>query len=277
VVALGVALSPALGAAQGAGSPHLDRARAAYDRFQYEEALKEVDRALAQGGTTRADEVHLALLEGMAAAELARKDRALRAFARALALDPRVVLPDGVSPKVEALFAAARRVQAAAASQPGSAPAPDPPRGPPGPDPAPSGPAQPRARPSPWSWLLGSAVAADVLAKSVGADVRAGVGYRGWEAAAVVLLGADVGVALEAARLFGPPAIRVKVGLRGTTFPTASAWGGGGVVGLRVRIAAGLCATADVAVEGFHVPPPYRQLAVVVGAGLAFDSGARAR
>ncbi len=258
------------------GNPHLDRAQADYDRFRYEQALEELGRAQEGAANSPADEVRIALLEGMVAAELALHDRALRAFQRALTLDPRALLPDTVSPKVADLF---QRAQRELAPAPTSREASRPPGGLGPAGPALAAPEAPIARrtgqaPSGLRAVVAASAVVDVPGRSVGADVSLGIGGGAWEGAAAILLGKQTGIALEASRLFGPAALRFRVGLRGLLFPGAGALGGGLVVGVRVRVFGAFCLVLDTGAYLVSAPPPYRSFAWLLAAGVAFDPAA---
>jgi hypothetical protein len=76
--------------------------------LEYERALALVDRAIAHGGAAPGRLAELHLLAGKLAAGLDRTMIAEDHFARLLALQPDVALPDGTSPKITAPFEAAR-------------------------------------------------------------------------------------------------------------------------------------------------------------------------
>src|SRR5262245_40390764 len=103
-----LALRATSAAAASEPNPYLDPALRLYRAFEFEEALKTLDRALTWTNTPQ-EEVQAALLEGIFAAQLNKTARALRAFKRALALEPQAALPITVSPKIATLFERARK------------------------------------------------------------------------------------------------------------------------------------------------------------------------
>jgi hypothetical protein len=97
------------GAAPAAAEPSLvERAEAALDDLRYEEAAELVDRAWRSGGNDRDQLQAIFRLAGQIQVTLGKGEVAERHFERLLALDPQATLPDGISPKIAARFAAAR-------------------------------------------------------------------------------------------------------------------------------------------------------------------------
>jgi tetratricopeptide (TPR) repeat protein len=96
------------GSAWASGAPHdveryLAAAARLYENLEYEDALEKLGRArkLSRGA---ADDVLIALYEGLVLADLGQRERAQAAFKTGLLLDPAAKLPVRVSPKVERDF-----------------------------------------------------------------------------------------------------------------------------------------------------------------------------
>lgn len=81
---------------------HLQRALKLYDAFEYEEALRVLDKAEQVPTNTLEDKVNIGLLEGVLAYETQQPVRGDRAFQRAMELDSNAKLPFKVSPKLAA-------------------------------------------------------------------------------------------------------------------------------------------------------------------------------
>lgn len=88
--------------------PLLTRAQGALDDLRYEEAAELADRAWRAGGNKREDLVAIFRLAGQVAVTLGNGDQAEGYFIRLLTLEPEAQLPDGISPKIAARFAAAK-------------------------------------------------------------------------------------------------------------------------------------------------------------------------
>jgi hypothetical protein len=85
-------------------NPYLGAAERLYRNLEFEAALQTIQRAAAWPSSSPAEDVRIALFEGLIRAELGQDELATRAFKRALALDPLARLPASPSPKVRALF-----------------------------------------------------------------------------------------------------------------------------------------------------------------------------
>jgi tetratricopeptide (TPR) repeat protein len=79
-----------------------------YGSFEYEQALKQLERAQRFAWTIE-DDALLSLYEGLILAEMSNWDASAAAFRAALSLQPDSVLPLKASPKVEAYFEKVRR------------------------------------------------------------------------------------------------------------------------------------------------------------------------
>lgn len=106
-VAAALALVLVAGSA-GAEPPLLAKAQAALDDLRYEEAAELAERAWKAGGNRREDLVAIFRLAGQVAVTLGNGEQAEGYFIRLLTLDPEAQLPEGISPKIAARFAAAR-------------------------------------------------------------------------------------------------------------------------------------------------------------------------
>ncbi|SEM78152.1 hypothetical protein SAMN05444354_1232 [Stigmatella aurantiaca] len=91
-----------------------------YESFEYEQALKQLERAQ-RFSRTMEEDVALSLYEGIILADMSRWDASAAAFRAALSLQPEASLPLKVSPKIGAYFEKVRqevmREQAIAASK----------------------------------------------------------------------------------------------------------------------------------------------------------------
>jgi hypothetical protein len=86
----------------------LTRAQAALDDLRYEDAAALADRAWRSGGNHKDDLIAIFRLAGQVSVTLGNGELAESHFERLLALDPDAQLPDGISPKIAARFAAAK-------------------------------------------------------------------------------------------------------------------------------------------------------------------------
>jgi hypothetical protein len=111
----------------------------------------------------------------------------------------------------------------------------------------------------------------DPLGKSVGAGGGLTLGLGSLELGARVLMGEQLGVGVEAGLVLGRGVLSPRLGLRGTAIPGVDAYGGGAVVGLRIRPASRLSFRVDVGAEYFSAPAQYRPLALTGSAGVGFD------
>jgi hypothetical protein len=86
----------------------LGKAQAALDDLRYEEAAELADRAWRAGGNRREELVAIFRLAGQVAVTLGNGELAEGYFIRLLTLEPEAQLPEGISPKIAARFAAAK-------------------------------------------------------------------------------------------------------------------------------------------------------------------------
>jgi len=93
---------PVLAAEFPTKNKQLQRALRLYEAFEYEEALRVLDKAEQVPTNTQEDKVNTALLEALLSYETQQPVRGDRAFQRALDLDPNAKLPFKVSPKLAA-------------------------------------------------------------------------------------------------------------------------------------------------------------------------------
>jgi len=98
-IALWVIALPAVGA-EAKKNPHYQTALKLYEAFEYEEALRVLEKAEQWPSNTRDDDVDIALLEGVLAFETQQIERGKGAFWRALKMDPGAKLKLAVSPKI---------------------------------------------------------------------------------------------------------------------------------------------------------------------------------
>jgi hypothetical protein len=94
---------------QSSPNPYLDAAERLYRDFEFGEAMRTIEKAVAWPGNSKAEDVRAGILEGIITAQLGKTEKALAAFKRALALDPDAAMPFRVSPKIEELFRRARK------------------------------------------------------------------------------------------------------------------------------------------------------------------------
>jgi hypothetical protein len=87
---------------------HVERARKAYEELRFEDVLSEVAAARREGKLSRPDNAELTRLEAFTYAVFDDEARALDAFRRLLAIEPRFELPPDTSPKIRGYFASAR-------------------------------------------------------------------------------------------------------------------------------------------------------------------------
>ncbi len=93
---------PAMAAEIRSKNPHLQKAFRLFDAFEYEAALRMLDKAEQWLPNTAEDKVSIALLEGVLSYETHQLDRGDRAFLRALVLDRTAKIFVAVSPKLAA-------------------------------------------------------------------------------------------------------------------------------------------------------------------------------
>jgi tetratricopeptide (TPR) repeat protein len=142
-IGLVVALLGAAGArAEAPESPLLTEAKAAYRQFDYEKCVARLEHA-EKSPLTAADQVEVALYEGVCHFYLGHSVAAQAAFERALRLNPQARLPAFSSPKIVGLFSEIAATMPPPAPAPPLAPAPTespvapPPAPAPTPEPAP--------------------------------------------------------------------------------------------------------------------------------------------
>ena len=107
----GVAL-PAMGA-ETKKNQHYQTALRLYSAFEYEEALRALEKGAHLPSNTREDDVSIAMLEGVLVFELQQGDRGKSAFRRALKMEPGAKLTLNVSPKIAAELEEVRKEQSA--------------------------------------------------------------------------------------------------------------------------------------------------------------------
>jgi hypothetical protein len=128
-------------AQQTAAQRRVAAAARLYEELEYESALKQLSRAKAVHRTA-ADDLAIALYEGIIFADMGRPVQSTAAFRAALRLKPHAVLPVKVSPKVQAEFEKIRQEMAeqtppaATASGPAAEDRPERPKPPPSLEPA---------------------------------------------------------------------------------------------------------------------------------------------
>lgn len=262
VVLLSVAGASVAWAAEPA--PYAGAVERLFKDFEYEEAIRAAQKALAQPGNPPAVEVRVSLFEGISHAELGQPQQALRAFKRALSLDPAAQLPVAVSPRTEALFEQARADMVVPApvvpsSQPASPEASEQPDVEDGADGS-----------SGVSFQVSAFGFADALGRSggPGADLR--VVFGGLQTRLLVLGGPSVGLGLEAGYLIGQGAFQPKVGLRGYLGPSTGAAGGGVLLGLQYSPWRPVAFFIDGSAEIYAVDAPWRSTAVLLTSGVSW-------
>ncbi|MGE0401528.1 MAG: hypothetical protein AB7T06_32805, partial [Kofleriaceae bacterium] len=98
----------ALAATRARADADMSAITAALDNSDYPAAQGLVTKALAIGGNSPESTLELYRLQGVIEGSLGNAQRATDAFRRALALDPKLALPIGTSPKVMKPFEAAQ-------------------------------------------------------------------------------------------------------------------------------------------------------------------------
>ena len=111
----------------------------------------------------------------------------------------------------------------------------------------------------------------DPLGKAFGAGGGLTLGLGSVDVGARVLLGKALGVGVEAGVALGTGMVQPRLGLRGTAVPSLSSYGGGAVVGLRLRATARFTLLVDLGAEYFAAREGYRALTLTSSAGLGFD------
>jgi len=91
-------------ASERSKNPHYQKALRLYDSFEYEAALVVLENAARWSSGDHAEQISIALLEGILAFELQQPVRGRSAFRKALALDPAAKLKFSVSPKITTMF-----------------------------------------------------------------------------------------------------------------------------------------------------------------------------
>jgi tetratricopeptide (TPR) repeat protein len=100
-------------------NPHYQTALRFYAAFEYEEALRALEKGAHLPSNTREDDVSIALLEGVLAFELQQSNRGESAFRRALKMDPGAKLTLNVSPKIAAELEEVRKGLSVLPTNPG--------------------------------------------------------------------------------------------------------------------------------------------------------------
>jgi tetratricopeptide (TPR) repeat protein len=257
---------------------HLTASIRLYESLEYERALQQLQRAKELARNAEQD-VIVSLYEGLILADMGQGEQAQAAFKTALLLNPEAKLPVKASPKVASDFEAMRvrvrqelerqrqKTEAQTAKPP--PPVPEKPVTPPAAEQAPRIKEERAARTLQLSPALFGFM--DPLGKSVGAGGGLTLGLGSLELGARVLMGEQLGVGVEAGLVLGSGALRPRLGLRGTAISGAKAYGGGAVVGLRIRPTSRLSFLVDVGTEYFLAPKQYRPLALTGSAGVGFD------
>jgi hypothetical protein len=271
--------SPAFAQAPAKANPYLDPAARLYQNFEFQDALRTVERALAWPSNTPEEEVRAAMLEGVIVAQLGKADRAVGAFKRALVVDPAAKLPFTVSPKVSRLFAQAKAELAkmpkkpepppvvAAVAPPAPVvqpPVPAPPKPapvvPPAvPTPAPVADGSKKAEPSPvqdTGVVLGAALITDVIAdltlgRSIVSEIHGGYRIGRLDFSVRMRPGRLVGIGVLAGYGLDVGPITAFGGLRGDRYLGSDVSGFGAVAGARKGLVAGVGALVSVSVERF--------------------------
>lgn len=113
----------------------------------------------------------------------------------------------------------------------------------------------------------------DPLGKSTGLGGALTLGLGGVDVSARVLVGDNMGFGAEVGLLLGSGVMQPRLALRGTAVPGAQAYGGGGVVGLRLKPMERFTFLVDVGAEYLKVQDPseYRSFVLSGSAGVGFD------
>ena len=106
------------------GNPHLPRALEQIRALEESDALRTLQRARAWPDNTAADLARVHLYTGLAHAGLSSEARSIASFRDALLIDPRLTLPEGVSPRVQEWWKAAGGGASTPVLEPPPAPAP---------------------------------------------------------------------------------------------------------------------------------------------------------
>jgi tetratricopeptide (TPR) repeat protein len=91
-------------ASETSKNSYYQKALQLYGSFEYETALLMLEKAARWSSDDRADQIAIALLEGILAFEVQQPERGRDAFRRALTLDPSAKLTFSVSPKITAIL-----------------------------------------------------------------------------------------------------------------------------------------------------------------------------
>lgn len=279
-----------------AKNPYLEPAQRLYLALEFQDALAAIEKGLRWGLNTPEEDVLAGLLEGVITAQLGKRDRAIRAFTRALAMNPKAELPFKVSPKIQKLFDDARAQvaktapvaaappppPAVAAPEPAAAPAPAVAEAPAAVVPAPAPVAEPGkpavvAAPAPEEKkkglahgpLLGVAGLVDVVGRSYGLEAFAGYQLAGVQLVLRVRPGPQTGLGLSAGyELTLAERVGISLAARVDLYVPTMVVGLGGVAGARVKIVGPLGVLAAFSVEGFpNSGEQFRPLALVLTAG----------
>lgn len=289
--------------AHAQANPYIEPASKLYQSFEFQNALRSIDKALQWPTNTPQEEVRIALLEGLITAQLGKNDRALSAFKRALALDATAALPFKVSPKVSRLFDSAKKEMVATAPPPPTPPVvKEPPPGPPTPPPmtqAPPGPTvahafppevrpasaappAPRpaetvvdsspesaARPGALGLRFGASGLTDAVGRSYGSELHVGYGASSWSASLRLRPGPQTGVGAVAAWETAVGLWAVQVGLRADLYLGPMIPAGGVLVGVRYPILESVGITGSGSLEYVRADGTnFRSMASVLSAGV---------
>lgn len=291
----GAVSSPAFAQAPAKANPYLDPAARLYQNFEFQDALRTVERALAWPSNTPEEEVRAAMLEGVIVAQLGKADRAVGAFKRALVVDPSAKLPFTVSPKVGKLFAQAKVELARMPKKPEPPPVvavaapPTPAVPPPAPAPSKPEPVVPPAAPTPapvagdskkaepgaapdTGVVLGASLITDVIAdltlgRSIGSEVHGGYRIGRLDFSVRMRPGRYVGLGVLAGYGLDVGPVTAFGGLRGDRYLGGDVSGFGAVVGARKGLTAGVGALVSVSVERF-VGTTAQSMGAVLGVGV---------
>ncbi len=241
-------------------NPYIPVVEVLYRSLEYEEALREMEKANAWPDNSAEERTWLAFMEGVLVMEFNDVERARAAFVRGLQLSPDATLPVDASPKVRETFEKAR--QEVQRAMPPPAPPPAQPEAPAPPVVSAAQPARAALRLEAGAWGFSDVVARTV---AVGADV--GARWSDFEARVQVLAGPRVALGLEAAYVLGSEWMG-KLGARGRAVPAVGAYGGGVVVGGAWAFSPHAYLFADASAEAFHAPAGYRPFGVMATFGL---------
>jgi tetratricopeptide (TPR) repeat protein len=156
-----------------AANPNLQKGIAAYEAFEFQEALKLLERVVATEGIGAEDKARAHLYLGLTRFTLGDRAGAEREFAEAVRAHYDCAPPPDTAPKIVAVFEAVKKtipppkkkddtVTIGPGPGPGTGPGPPPGPGPRPPPPAPPPPPPPRGRL--WTWIAAGAGGAALIA-----------------------------------------------------------------------------------------------------------------